>query len=162
MVGCSRGDARYKYVEQLFDVTRLCRRGGGRSIGGRDVSQKRPRGAEPQGKTGREARVCQKIESLGRSDARPNARGKNQSGRGTRYQKRVDLWSVHCSVKLTNDFQLSHCLLVDLTRQYKTMQTQMEGRIDHLESQVKKLQAELGTHASATEYTQAPIHLVIL
>ena len=32
----------------------------------------------------------------------------------------------------------------DLARQYKTMQAQMEARIDLLESQVRKLQAELG------------------
>ena len=31
-----------------------------------------------------------------------------------------------------------------MARQYKTMQTQMEARIDFLESQVKRLQTELG------------------
>ena len=34
--------------------------------------------------------------------------------------------------------------VVDLTRQYKTMQTQHESRIEFLESQVRRLQHELG------------------
>jgi len=34
-------------------------------------------------------------------------------------------------------------LSYDMTRQYKTMQTQLESRIQFLESQVRKLQSEL-------------------
>lgn len=51
---------------------------------------------------------------------------------------------LHKYTQGTLTLLLVPCILADLTRQYKTMQTQMEGKIDFLESQVKKLQAELG------------------
>jgi len=35
-----------------------------------------------------------------------------------------------------------------MTRQYKTMQTQLESRIQFLESQVRKLQSELSKYLS--------------
>ena len=49
----------------------------------------------------------------------------------------------------------SGCFLTDLTRQYKTMQSQMEGRIDFLESHVKKLEAALDvTKQQLSEVTE--------
>lgn len=38
----------------------------------------------------------------------------------------------------------SEIMLTDLTRQYKTMQAQLESKIEHLEAQVKRLETNLG------------------
>lgn len=35
-------------------------------------------------------------------------------------------------------------IISDLTRQYKTMQTQLEGKVEYLEAQVRRLQKALG------------------
>ena len=44
-------------------------------------------------------------------------------------------------------------LSYDLTRQYKTMQAQLESRIEFLESHVKRLQTNLGEYSSLYHYS---------
>ena len=39
---------------------------------------------------------------------------------------------------------ISYSSLPDLTRQYKTMQSQLDGKVEFLEAQVRRLQKTLG------------------
>ena len=60
---------------------------------------------------------------------------------------------------------INHTLTVhtDLTRQYKTMQSQLEGKVEFLEAQVRRLKKTLGKHHVAPtrgEGMQPPIQMV--
>ena len=75
----------------------------------------------------------------------------------------IALWLSVCKVTITvvkvwDQGHLNHHaplfpLPLDMTRQYKTMQTQLESRIQFLEAQVRRLQSELGKHSLTNSNT---------